>query len=128
MPSGRRQNADLLTVTVHANYSGAVVVAVRGEVDLYTGPLLRDVVFSLLRPDGPPLVIDLADVDFLGAAGLSVLVVAREAAMAAGVRVSLVAHHHPVLLPLMVMGLDRVFDIYPALAGALPAQEGGPDA
>lgn len=127
VPSVRKQSADLLTVTVHANLSSAVVIAVRGEVDMYTSPLLQDVLLAQLRPDGPPLVLDLTDVDFFGAAGLNALITARAAAVAVGVRLCLVARRRPVLLPLTITGLDREFDIHPALTDALPAPRGGPD-
>lgn len=124
---GRRPGTGVLTVTAQRSLTGAVVITVRGDVDFLTGPLLRDALLAQLRHTGPPLVIDLTEVDFLGAAGLTALVTVRDTAVAAGIQVRLVTHTRVVLLPLTVTGLDRLFDIYPDLAGALPAPGDGQD-
>jgi anti-sigma B factor antagonist len=108
-----------LTVTARPVPPDAVVVAVRGEVDLVSGPLLRDFLLGHLRHVTPQLVIDLTGVDFFGAAGLTVLVSVRESAVAVGIRMCVVAHTRRVLLPLAIVGLDGVFDIYSDLAQAL---------
>ncbi|HKS48965.1 MAG TPA: STAS domain-containing protein [Amycolatopsis sp.] len=126
LPTGRPGKA-LLTLTAHPDPPGAVVVAVRGEVDLFTSPLLRDGLLAHLRHTGPQLIIDLSDVGFFGAAGITVLVTVGEAAMAAGVGLSVIARTRPVLLPLRITGLDGVLNIYPDLAHALRRPGGGPD-
>jgi len=116
----------LLTVTARPTPSGAVVVTARGEVDSCTGPLLQDVSLANLRPGDPPLVIDLTEVSFLGAAGLNILDILGKTAAAANVRLSLIAHSRVVLRPLTLTGLDREFDIHPVLVDALPLPGGGP--
>lgn len=123
----RRSGTDLLTVTAHPIPPGAVMIAVRGEVDLCTSPLLLDTLLAHLRIASPPLVIDLTDVGFFAAAGLTVLVTAREAAAAAEVRLYVVANSRPVLRPLTITGLDRTFDIHPDLTQTLLCLGGGPD-
>ena len=120
VPPDGSPGAELLTITTQPIPPHATVIIVRGEVDLYTGPLLQDALLAHLRHTSLPLVIDLTHVEFLGAAGLTVLVIARETAVAAGVGLCLVAHSRPVLLPLTITGLDRVFAIHPHLADALP--------
>lgn len=122
-----RPGAELLTVTARSILSGPVVLAVRGEVDSSTSQQLQDGLLTHLRPTGPLLVIDLTDVSFFGAAGLTVLVNVRDAAVAARGRLCVVARTRPVLLPLMITGLDDLFDIYPDIARALLRQGGGPD-
>ncbi|TCO45927.1 STAS domain-containing protein [Actinocrispum wychmicini] len=116
---GLRSGTELLTVTAQPILPGVVVVAVCGEVDLCTSPLLRDVLLAQLRPTCARLVIDLADVGFLGVAGLTVLVTVRQAALAAGIRLCVVALSRSVLRPLTITGLDRVFDIHADLAHAV---------
>lgn len=111
-------DVEILTVTVCPAPAGAFVVAVRGEVDRSTTPLLRDRLLDLLRPTCPHLVVDLTDVSFFGAAGLTVLVTVREAAEAAGVRLCLVAGTRVVLRPLTITGLDELFDVCPDIAHA----------
>lgn len=119
---------EFLNVTARPVPPGAVVLAVRGEVDLLTCPLLRDRLLAHLHGTAPQVIIDLTGVDFIGAAGLTVLVIVSETAAAAGIKVCLVAHTRPVLLPLTITGLEGVFDIYPDLAHALLRLAGGPDA
>lgn len=123
---GRRPGPELLTVTAQPILPGAVVITVRGEVDLGTSPLLQDSLLAHLRHACPPLVIDLTDVGFFGAAGLTVLVTAREAAMAAGIRLCVVANSRSVLRPLTITGLDRMFDIHSNRTQALLCLGGGP--
>jgi anti-sigma B factor antagonist len=109
----------LLTVTANSVHPGAVVITVSGEVDLLTSPLLLDAV--LAHPHGPErrLIVDLTAVGFFGAAGLTVLAIARLATRAVGTGLCLVANTRPVLPPLTITGMHTQFDIYPDLAHAL---------
>lgn len=115
----RRHARAPLTVTARRAPPVAVVLTVLGDVDMATSPLLRAHLLQHLRDTHQNIVVDLTRVNFFGAAGLTVLVDVREAAVAAGVRLSLVARTRVVLLPLTITGLDREFDISPDLAGAL---------
>ncbi|MER5261822.1 STAS domain-containing protein [Actinosynnema sp. NPDC002837] len=125
LPWSELPPARLLTVVTRALSSSTVVCAVSGEVDLWTAPRLRDRLAEQIRPAGPDLVADLGEVVFFGAAGLTVLVEARSAADAAGVRFSLVARTRPVLRPLTITGLHLVFDVYAHVDG-VPARGGPP--
>lgn len=106
-------DVEVASVTVREAPSGVVVLAVRGEVDSCACPLLRDRLLEHLRPTCRQLVVDLTEVSFFAAAGLTVLIAVREAAMAAGVRLFLVADTPVVLRPLMITRLDDVFDVCP---------------
>ncbi|WIV57841.1 STAS domain-containing protein [Amycolatopsis nalaikhensis] len=121
---GLQPGPEPLTVTAQPVPPGTVVLAVRGEVDLCTSPLLQDALLTHLRHASAPLVIDLTDVGFFAAAGLTVLVTARQAAVTAGVRLCVVANSRPVLLPLTITGMDRVLDIHPDLAHARLCRSG----
>ncbi|WP_083751461.1 STAS domain-containing protein [Saccharothrix sp. ALI-22-I] len=118
--------AGLLTVAVRRLSPFTLVCAVSGEVDRWTAPQLRDRVLAQVHLAGPDLVVDLGEVRFFGAAGLSVLVEVQAAADAAGVGFCVVARTRPVLLPLTVTGLDLAFDVYPDVAG-VPVRDGVPD-
>ena len=118
-PSNLHPGTDILTVTTRSVPPGVVVAAVCGEVDQETAPLLKNRLLAHLRPTGPPLVVDLTEVSFLGAAGLTVLIEAREAAVAEKIRLCVVARSRRVLRPLAITGLDRVFDVRADLAQAL---------
>lgn len=113
-----------LTITVRPIPPDAVVLAVRGEVDMSTSPLLQHVLLSHLRDAAALVTVDLTAVSFLSAAGLTALVNVKHAAAAAGSNLCLVARTRVVLLPLTITDLAGEFDIYPALADAPPFPAG----
>src|ERR1044072_997644 len=92
----------------------AVIFAVRGEVDMSTGPLLRHVLLSPRRDGRPQRTADLTAVSFPSAAGPSALV-------------NLDARPRVALPPLTTTCPDSEFGSYPALADAPPFPGGGPD-
>ena len=116
-----------LVVTAHPAPPAATVLTVCGEVDALTSAQLRDHLLPHLRDTVPQVIVDLTGVGFFAAAGLTVLVNAREAAVAAGVTFCLVASTRPVLLPLRITGVDGMFDISPDLTHALLRAGCGPD-
>ena len=117
----------LLTIATHPVPPAATVLTMHGEVDMLTSTQMADQLLPLVRDSVPHVIVDLTDVGFFGVAGLTVLVNAREAAVVAGVTLSLVASTRPVLLPLTITGLDDLFDISPDLTDALVRAGCGPD-
>src|ERR687892_23485 len=67
----------------------ATVVSIRGEVDLYTAPKLREQLDEAVTGDAPKVVVDLGQLDFIDSTGLGVLVGAQKQARAAGGDVTL---------------------------------------
>lgn len=106
---------ELLAVAVRPLPALDLLCAVSGEVDLSTAAHLRDRLLEQIRPGGPDLVVDLVEVGFLGAAGLTVLVGAGAAAEEAGVALHVVARTRPVLRPMAVTGLDVEFEVFPRI-------------
>jgi anti-sigma B factor antagonist len=68
-------DAALVVSTVWMN--GSTVVAARGELDIAGKPLLCAQVDDALHTRDGPLIIDLSEVSFIDAQGLSALVVSR---------------------------------------------------
>jgi anti-anti-sigma factor len=66
-------------------------VAVGGELDMETGPWLRDRLTSMIWANDPRLALDLTGVTFIDCAGLTALLTARKAAQAQGGWLRLVA-------------------------------------
>jgi len=58
--------------------NGTAVIAVRGDVDVYTAPQLWETIDAAIAGTPHELVIDLTDVGFLDSSGLSVLVKAHK--------------------------------------------------
>lgn len=122
LPAQRRgppPTEDLLAVTAHSVPPGAVALAVRGEIDMHTSPLLRDQLFAHLCRPATLVVIDLSEVEFFGAAGLTVLIAVSEAARTAGIGLCLVVRGRVVPRVLAATGLTGAFDLHPDAAHAL---------
>ena len=60
------------------------VVTISGEIDIQSGPQLRDQLMSIIRRRGARLALDLTGVTFIDCAGISVLLAARRRAQLEG--------------------------------------------
>ena len=102
---------DVITLSTQAGENGAVTVTVVGEVDTFTAPVLRSSLDSQLEQSPRELIIDLSGVQFLGSAGLAVLVETQKAARSRDVALRLIATTRAVTRPLEVTGLIDLFTI-----------------
>jgi anti-sigma B factor antagonist len=99
-----------------------VVVALSGEIDLYTAPKLQSELAAALKADHPvQLVVDMAGVDFCDSTGMNVLLAAQRLARERGGNVELSGPRPAVLKILQVTGLESVFTVVPAPA-TVPGQ------
>ena len=100
---------------------GHVVVEVEGAVDAYTAPLLDACLATQTRRSGlASLTVDMRRVNFLAAAGISVLARAQRRCRMRGARLAVVPDDRGrVLHPLRICGLDDRFP--PGSADAGPA-------
>jgi anti-anti-sigma factor len=95
-----------------------LAVRVTGEVDIVTATTLAEG-FERARldlrvlQDGLGIVADLRGVRFLSAAGLGVLVHARDECLDDGFGFRVVAENAAVVSPLTMTGLDRLLDLRP---------------
>ncbi|MEO3811736.1 STAS domain-containing protein [Sphaerisporangium sp. B11E5] len=103
-------------------FGDAVVVAVEGELDLFTAPFLRDEVRDAIKQDSSRLVLDLGELSFMDSSGLSVLIEAWRLATGEGGGVSLAAPQAPVARILRTTGLDRRIKVYPDVDAAISAE------
>lgn len=94
------------------------VVTVRGEVDLYTAPRLKEQLRELIEGGRRRLAVDLEGVEFLDSTGLGVLIGALKRCREAEGALALVAPRDPVLKVLGITGLDRVFPIHDSVERA----------
>lgn len=101
---------DVITLST-SNEDGVVTVTVVGEVDTFTAPVLRSTLDSQLEQQPRDLVIDLSGVQFLGSAGLAVLVETQKSSRAKEVGLRLIATTRAVTRPLEVTGLIDLFTI-----------------
>jgi anti-sigma B factor antagonist len=112
---------ELLTIEP-ARVGSAVVVAVKGEVDIATGPRLRAALSDALdEPGSGPVIVDLSEVTFLGSTGVAVLVDADWQAnqRKRDLRVVVDRDRPAVVRPLESTGIDRLLSTYGDLQSAL---------
>ncbi|MEO9137742.1 MAG: STAS domain-containing protein [Jatrophihabitans sp.] len=100
---------------------GVPVVAVSGEVDVYSAPALKESLTDLLQSGVATVVVDLSDVAFLDSTGLGALVEARTATTEAGGTLPLVCDQERILKLFAITGLDGVFAIHPTVDAAVSA-------
>jgi len=97
------------------------VVAVGGEIDVYTAPKLRDKITELVGAGIYHLVVDLEAVEFLDSTGLGVLVGGLKKVRAHDGSLRLVCTQDRLLKIFRITGLAKVFDIHQSADSAVTA-------
>jgi anti-sigma B factor antagonist len=91
------------------------VVHVRGELDVESGPRLRDFLAAQLARETLPCVVDLSKVTFIDSSGLHALVASLRRAQLLGRRFTLVLDPSGRVQRLLEMtGLGALFEVVPA--------------
>ena len=104
-----------------AEQNGAVVVRLRGELDVYNAGLLREALLESAGRGGSRLVVDLQEVTFVDSTVLGVLVEARTHVPDRRAFL-LAAAGFEVRRALEVSGLDRHFEVHETVDSALSAK------
>ncbi|WP_181193288.1 STAS domain-containing protein [Prauserella shujinwangii] len=99
--------------------SGTAVLEAAGEIDLGSAPLLAARLDEVLVRRPAVLVVDLAGVEFMGAAGLNVLVRGHQSAARGGTALHLIAGRH-VRRVVTLCGLAGVLRVHDALHARSP--------
>jgi anti-sigma B factor antagonist len=104
----------------------ASVLTLRGEVDVYTAPRLRQAIVDLVDAGSPLVVVDMANVDFLDSTGLGVLVEGLKRARARSSDLAIVATQDKILKIFDITGLNKAFAIHRTVDDAVgkPTPEG----
>jgi anti-sigma B factor antagonist len=100
--------------------TGWVIVALRGQLDTTGAADIAAAVTAAARP-GQPVIVDLADLDYIDCSALGALAAARQLACRDGGDVVLAAPHGLVQQLLVLTGLDSVFGVYSSVATASAA-------
>ena len=99
-------------------YAGHGVVALRGELDVADAPGVAAYLVTAAAVYGPWFIVDLAGLDFIGAAGLGVLVRVLKQTRRSGGDLPLAAPQDLVRKVLAAAGLADVFSVYPSVEHA----------
>ena len=100
-----------LGLEVDDSRSPYTVLAVKGEVDVYSAPRLREKLVELVSEGHRQIVVDLEGVDFLDSTGLGVLVGGLKRLRSHGGDLSLVCTQARILKVFEITGLTTVFSI-----------------
>jgi anti-sigma B factor antagonist len=101
---------------------GTTIVAVGGEIDVYTAPKLRDKITELVAEGVYNIVIDMEAVEFLDSTGLGVLVGGLKKVRAHDGSLELICTQDRLLKIFRITGLAKVFVIHDSADGALAAR------
>jgi anti-sigma B factor antagonist len=99
------------------------VVAVGGEIDVYTAPKLREHLIDLVSAGSYHLIIDMEGVDFLDSTGLGVLVGGLKRVRSHDGSMRLVCTQDRILKIFRITGLTKVFPIHSSVEDALAAAD-----
>jgi anti-sigma B factor antagonist len=102
----------------HQDLGEWTVVTVSGEVDMATGPTLRDDLLSVLARGNHHVVLDLSNVTFMDSSGLGALLGGHRRAHLLDGEIRVAAPSERVLEILRLTNLDRVFNLYLTVAAA----------
>jgi anti-sigma B factor antagonist len=117
---GDREELPKIDVSVTAVRTGdrAYLVAVDGELDLYSAPQLQ-AELDALAPDATDVVLDLTEVGFIDSTALGTILASGRRLRDAGGRLALVAATPATRKLLGVVGVDRVLPVYDSSDSAL---------
>jgi anti-sigma B factor antagonist len=110
-----------LVLNVYSDTPGSTVIAVSGEIDVYTAPRLREKLISLVEEGSYHLIIDMEEVEFLDSTGLGVLVGGLKRVRSHDGWIDLVCTQGRILRIFRITGLSRVFNVYDSVAEAQAA-------
>lgn len=99
------------------------VLAVRGEVDVYTAPRLRERLIEIVSSGARKVVVDLEGVDFLDSTGLGVLVGALKRLRSNDGDLALVCTQARIRKVFEITGLTKVFTMYESVERATSGGE-----
>src|SRR3984957_1224745 len=125
--TGEGEGMDL-TLNVYSDSPDYTVVAVGGEIDVYSAPKLREKLINLVESGSYHLIIDMEAVEFLDSTGLGVLVGGLKRVRAHDGWIDLVCTQGRILRIFRITGLSRVFSIYETVPEAVAAHAEPPPA
>ena len=98
---------------------GAHVVAVRGEVDLFTAPEFKQRVMAPIGAGIDHVVVDLMETTFIDSSSLGVLIGAHRRLKSRGGRLVVACNAEPIIKTFRITGLDTVFRLTDSVDAAV---------
>ena len=107
---------------------GAHVVAVSGEVDIFTAPELKRVITAAIDSGARAIIVDLTETRFLDSTALGVLIGAVKRLRLVDGRMVIVNTEPSTAKTFEITGLDQIFTIVPTRDEAVDAVDPARDA
>jgi anti-sigma B factor antagonist len=95
------------------------VVAVTGEIDLFTAPEFKQRVSAPIDAGRQNIIVDLSATTFIDSSSLGVLIGAHRRLKLRGGRLVVVCDNDAIVKTFRITGLDGVFTLVPSLQDAL---------
>ena len=113
--------SDRAPISVHTSQDQAVpVTAVAGEIDMSTADLVRSEVHARLAMKPDVLVLDLSGVEFIGSAGIHVLVHSQLEAEDGGTKLAVVVPEQSFASRVLrTAGVNEMLDLHADLPSAM---------
>jgi anti-sigma B factor antagonist len=109
-------------ITTSVGYrDGIAVLAVGGEIDLMTAPILQSAIDDVLADSPVGLIIDFSTLEFLASVGLRILVDTHQRLLDTAY-FAVVADGSATSRPIRLTNLDEVFALYPTVDEAIAAR------
>jgi anti-sigma B factor antagonist len=97
------------------------VVAVRGEIDLFTAPELKQVLAESIEAGRVRIIVDLTETTFLDSTALGVLIGAVKRLRSRDGALAIVNVDENIAKTFEITGLDQIFTILPSREAAVDA-------
>lgn len=101
----------------------ASVLTLRGEIDVYTAPRLRQAIVDVVDGGAQRVVVDMEKVDFLDSTGLGVMVEGLKRIKGRNGDLSIVATQDKILKIFDITGLNKAFAMYRSVDEAVGGEE-----
>jgi anti-sigma B factor antagonist len=88
-----------------------IVIELKGELDIFSSPTLKDKLYSLIDTSSNDVIIDMNDVTYIDSTGLGVFVGALKKSRQKGTNIVLKNLKPNVRKVFTITGLDKVFRI-----------------
>jgi anti-sigma B factor antagonist len=108
-------------VTEHPIDAERHVLAVRGEIDLFTAPELKQVLAESIEADRVRIIVDLTETTFLDSTALGVLIGAVKRLRSRDGALAIVNVDENIAKTFEITGLDQIFTILPTREAAIEA-------
>jgi anti-sigma B factor antagonist len=108
-------------ITEHPSEGDRHVLAVRGEIDLFTAPELKQILAESIESGRTRIVIDLTETTFLDSTALGVLIGAVKRLRSRDGALAIVNVDENISKTFEITGLDQIFTILPSREAAVDA-------